>query len=62
MAHQHRATETTTRPFAGPVNTRRHNRAAHGNITRIDRCSCGAERRTNINGRHKERGPWKEGA
>jgi hypothetical protein len=31
---------------------------AHGNICVIDTCSCGAVRKTNINGNHIERGPW----
>jgi hypothetical protein len=34
------------------------NRAAHGCITREQRCSCGASRRVNINGWHVEYGPW----
>lgn len=33
-------------------------RAAHGNVCVVDTCRCGAERQTNVNGRHVERGPW----
>jgi hypothetical protein len=32
---------------------------AHGGIVRIDRCACGATRRTNINGEHVESGGWR---
>jgi hypothetical protein len=32
--------------------------AAHGNIVRDDVCSCGATRETEINGFHKNYGPW----
>jgi len=56
--HQHRAAETRTRCFAGPV-AFPENPAAHGNVVVISRCRCGAERRENVNGRHLERGPWR---
>lgn len=41
---------------AGPCNG-----AAHGSITYIDRCACGAKRLTESNGLHKKRGPWTGG-
>jgi len=56
--HTHRAAETMERAFAGPVSTDRQNPAAHGNVTVIDACRCGAERRRNINGRHSESSGW----
>ena len=56
--HQHKAVESRTRPYRHPVVRRKQNRAAHGNVTRIDRCECGAERHVNVNGKHRERGPW----
>jgi len=31
---------------------------SHGNITRIETCTCGAIRKTNINGQHIERSAW----
>ena len=31
---------------------------AHGAVTHLDRCSCGALRHTESNGRHVVRGPW----
>lgn len=34
------------------------NPAAHGGIEERAVCTCGAERRTNINGTHLERGAW----
>lgn len=56
--HRHRAKTTITRCFSGPVSGRQ-NPAAHGNVCRIDTCSCGATRATNVNGNHVERGDWK---
>jgi hypothetical protein len=39
----------------------RQNPKAHGNITQLETClDCGSMRRTNVNGIHKERGPWIE--
>jgi hypothetical protein len=34
--------------------------AAHGNIIRIDECSCGAVRQTEINGGRNNYSPWSE--
>jgi len=58
--HIHRANpkRAETIPFWGPINAAEQNEAAHGNITAIDYCRCGATKRTNINGRHLERGKW----
>lgn len=55
--HMHRAHVTATRPYSGPVKWKA-NPAAHGNVVEIATCRCGAERRTNINQQHVERGPW----
>lgn len=55
--HAHKAETTTDRPFAGAV-APAENRAAHGNICRVEVCRCGATRRTNVNGVHREGGPW----
>lgn len=58
MDCKHSNTTTRIRPFQGPVSSTQ-NRAAHGNTCRVQRCSkCAAERRTNVNGRHREVGPW----
>lgn len=32
--------------------------AAHGGITYIEHCRCGAERRIESNGRHEAKGSW----
>ena len=63
MAHRHAAQSTSHRPYFGPVTGDlsgyyRQNSMAHGNVTRVDRCRCGAERRTNVNQGHVERGRW----
>ncbi len=58
--HRHAVASSRTIPFAGPVK-RDENRAAHGNTTIVDACACGAERRTNCNGVHEERGSWRGG-
>jgi hypothetical protein len=57
--HQHRAVKDLqeTVGFSGPVSDRQ-NQAAHGNVCVIDKCSCGAIRKTNINQRFSERGAW----
>jgi len=57
MSHRHRPASSSTRPFFGPVSLR-ENRAAHGNVTIVDRCRCGCVRSTNVNGNHVERGAW----
>ena len=59
MSHQHQVRQTKVRPFFGPVSPEQ-NRAAHGHRTLVEICTCEATRKININGRHEERGPWKE--
>jgi hypothetical protein len=58
MSHQHRVKTSRDVCFTGPIASAKENRAAHGNITQIDTCQCGAKRKTNINGLHTERGQW----
>jgi hypothetical protein len=36
-----------------------HRQAAHGNIVRIDVCSCGAERAAEVNIARSNYGPWR---
>ena len=65
MAHHHKVKTSIDRGFNGPVTTETDGRyaqnpAAHGNITRIDACACGATRRTNINQGYREYGRWVE--
>jgi hypothetical protein len=45
-------------PFQGPIHGARLNPAAHGNVCIVATCRCGAARRSNVNQRHAERGPW----
>lgn len=35
-----------------------HRQSAHGNIIQVDMCSCGAIRKTEINGTSRNRGQW----
>jgi hypothetical protein len=57
MAHRHRVKTSEERCYAYPV-AQPGCPAAHGNIMEVAYCSCGAVRKTNINGRHIERGRW----
>jgi hypothetical protein len=61
LKHRHRPVRSKqeVRPFFGPV-ARVEKPAAHGNVCMIDRCRCGAMRRTNVNGLHVEQGRWIE--
>lgn len=59
--HKHRARsrKTKLRGFSGPsYGAKKQNPAAHGCITEIDYCTCGARRETNVNGLHVEVGAW----
>lgn len=56
---RHYPKHTRDRPFFGPV-SRDENRAAHGCVTRVENCECGATRQVNVNGWHEETGPWVE--
>lgn len=58
MTHRHKAVKTEDFGFTGPVSPN-ENRAAHGNICRVETCACGANRKTNINQQHEECGEWK---
>lgn len=49
----------TARPYFGRARgTRRENPAAHGGVSYVYRCACGAEQVVNVNGRAIERGAW----
>lgn len=56
--HRHTAVTTIERCFRGSVSSRRENRAAHGGVCYVERCHCGAERHTNVNGSHEETSGW----
>jgi hypothetical protein len=60
--HQHRHRAATSGPasaYLGPVRRAvRQNRQAHGGVTYVETCACGAAKVVNRNGRHAEHGPW----
>lgn len=65
MKHTHKAVaaKATDRGWVACVTpaecaSHPHRQEAHGNITRHDVCSCGAIRKTEINGGRRNRGPW----
>jgi hypothetical protein len=59
MSHRHAAVSSRDVIFTQSRNPdEKQNRAAHGNITRVDTCACGAVRRTHINQHHIEREAW----
>lgn len=46
-------------PFSGPIaGASRENPKAHGNVTIVEECSCGAQRYVNVNTLERETGPW----
>lgn len=61
MSHRHFPSSIQIRSFSGPV-SRRETPAAHGNVTEHQVCRCGARRRVNLNGGHREAGPWQAAA
>lgn len=62
--HTHRPVARLARTvgWTGCVATRDAycNGASHGGVTHVDTCHCGATRMTESNGRHSERGAWRE--
>ena len=57
MHKRHRPKRSRYQAYSGPVR-KPEKPEAHGGICRVDTCSCGAIRRTNINGANYERGTW----
>lgn len=58
--HKHSRQKTYDYGYSACVDPDGCDPIAHGNITRIDFCACGAERRENINAGHHEKGGWHE--
>ena len=61
MNHRHYPVKELNREraYCGPVPFPvRENQMAHGSITLFQSCSCGFERRINVNGSHREVGRW----
>lgn len=61
MKHQHKADKTRQefRAYTGGVSRDQEPRA-HGGCCIVDRCRCGAYRKTNSNAGYLELGPWIE--
>ncbi len=58
--HQHQVISWVTVDFSGCVAPDQCVPEAHGDITDIAKCSCGAVQKTNINREYREIGPWEE--
>lgn len=59
--HTHDASKVVSeRVFTAPVAwpARDQNPAAHGGVEFAEECTCGAQRKRLVNGRHEEVGPW----
>lgn len=60
--HRHRPRgESTPRAWQFCVSPYACSGAAHGNVTYVDRCTCGAERWREVNGSHVTRSRWQGG-
>lgn len=63
--HKHKAISDKRRTigFSSCVSPENCNAKAHGGVTHIDACSCGATRKTNSTGfGREERGKWEQSA
>lgn len=58
MAHRHQVKNTSTYCYSAPIQGAKYDPRAHGGVVHVDRCACGAVRRTNSTGKFQERGPW----
>jgi hypothetical protein len=58
--HKHPGIIWRTIDFSGCVAPDQCVPEAHGDITDIAKCSCGAAQKTNINREYSEIGPWEE--
>ena len=57
-AHRHRPASTRTICWSYCVAAGRCSGAAHGNVTHVETCSCGATRAEEVNGTFIARGAW----
>ena len=64
MNHKHRAKYERTGPFFGASQPAHHGNglahAAHGNVTVVATCRCGATRASHHNGRHAQYETWRD--
>jgi hypothetical protein len=58
--HRHQGISWVTVDFSGCVAPGHCVPEAHGDITDIATCSCGAVQKTNVNRQYREIGPWEE--
>ena len=58
--HRHQVISWVTVDFSGCVAPGHCVPEAHGDITDIATCPCGAVQKTNINRQYREIGPWEE--
>ena len=59
--HKHKTQSKTTIGYRYPVGpASRQDERAHGGVCHVETCACGAQRETNANGRHVERGFWQQ--
>jgi hypothetical protein len=56
--HAHTVRRWRTQSFQDCVAPERCTPAAHGHVTDIIECFCGATRQINVNGPYREIGPW----
>lgn len=54
--------EGEVHPFDHCVSGEDCDQRAHGCVTYVETCGCGATREANVNGTWEERGPWSDGA
>ena len=61
MNHIHEPFETKTVGYEYPVPKAKRNARAHGGVTHLETCACGAKRRVNSTGPGRDEvGPWVE--
>lgn len=58
--HRHRQARSKVVGYLGAEWSTNAQRQAHGDLTVIEHCSCGATRRRHVNGVHEHVEPWRE--
>ena len=58
MGHRHKVKTHRTVGWSGCVGPRTCDGLAHGGVTHVDECACGATRRTESNGSHRASAGW----
>ncbi len=59
--HRHRSSSVETRTWTACVDdSRAHDHRAHGNVMYIEKCRCGATRRTEVNYIYRHASTWSE--